>query len=331
MVLLTPVVPSRQARATAVRAPLARSPQHAWLAQTSQRDVAPAADLLDRTDMRRNEARSVPSRTDPPPRPAIAFAVLAANRTGDSMRPPTTERIFSSGDLPLLSLPGADGLITCQWTHESLGAPGSWQDDGDTTAERRRAQVGFVLVEPAWLVRAAAEQVRSAGVDAIVLHAHPSPPGRSALALAFASHLRNVLRRPVAGLDPRLATNVVTAGLRPDLAGLHDLVRVPHLVLVRVPHLVTITDGTGAVADTIVWEIMTGGQFDAWLDGAPRPDQRAIEAHLPGLLRLRGLYRSGRLDHRRVGALLEMLDGGQLTTRLIHRFPRVVLPLAAAA
>ncbi len=301
MVLLTPVVPSRQARATAVRAPLARSPQHAWLAQTSQRDVAPAADLLDRTDMRRNEARSVPSRTDPPPRPAIAFAVLAANRTGDSMRPPTTERIFSSGDLPLLSLPGADGLITCQWTHESLGAPGSWQDDGDTTAE----------------------QVRSAGVDAIVLHAHPSPPGRSALALAFASHLRNVLRRPVAGLDPRLATNVVTAGLRPDLAGLHDLVRVPHLV--------TITDGTGAVADTIVWEIMTGGQFDAWLDGAPRPDQRAIEAHLPGLLRLRGLYRSGRLDHRRVGALLEMLDGGQLTTRLIHRFPRVVLPLAAAA
>ncbi len=323
MVLLTPVVPSRQACATAVRAPLARSPQHAWLAQTSQRDAVSAPNLLDRTDMRCNEARSVPTRTDPPLRPAIAFAALPANRTGDSMPPPATERIFSSGDLPLLSLPGADGLITCQWTHETLGVPSSMEDGGDAIAERRRAQVGFVLVEPAWLVRAAAEQVRSPGVDAIVLHAHASPPGRSALALAFASHLRNVLRRPAPGLDPRLGNNVVTAGLRPDLAGFSDLVRVPHLV--------TITDGTGAVADTIVWEIMTGGQFDAWLDGAPRPDQRAIEAHLPGLLRLRGLHRSGRLDHRRAGALLDMLDGGQLTTRLIHRFPRVVLPLAAAA
>jgi hypothetical protein len=229
----------------------------------------------------------------------------------------TKERIFSSGDLPLLSLPGADGLITCQWFHESVMLRASFEDGGDSIAERRRAQVGFVLVEPAWLVRAAAERVRAPGVDAIVLHAHASPPGRTALALAFASHLRNGLRR--SGPEG----NVVTAGVRPDLSGFEDLVRIPHLV--------TVTDVTGAIADTIVWEIMNGQQFDAWLDGAPRPDQRAIEAHLPGLLRLRGLHRAGRLDHRYAGPLLDVLDGGYLSTRLIHRCPRVVLPIAAAA
>jgi hypothetical protein len=313
MVLLTPVVPSRQARALAVTEPPSRV--------DTAGSVPPG--LLDRMDTRCNEARTVPSRTNPPSRSTVAFACLPASRTGDSMPTPPAERIFSSGDLPLLSLPGADGLITCQWTHETVGVPASLEQGGDSIAERRRAQVGFVLVEPAWLVRAAAERVRAPGIDAIVLHAHASPPGRSALALAFASHLRNVLRRPIGGVDLVLGTNVVTSGLRPDLRGFTDLVRVPHLV--------TITDGTGAVADTIVWEIMTGDQFDVWLEGAPRPDQRAIETHLPGLLRLRGLLRLGRLDHRRAGALVDMLGGGPLTTRLIHRFPRVVLPLAAAA
>lgn len=232
------------------------------------------------------------------------------------MSTPTTERIFSSGDLPLLSLPGADGLITCQWFQDSVLARASRENGGDAVAERRRAQVGFVLVEPSWLVRAAAERVRSPEVDAIVLHAHASPPGRTALALAYASHLRVDVGR--AALD----SFVVTAGVRPDLEGFDDLVRVPHLV--------TVTDVTGAIADTIVWEIMTGPQFDAWLGGAPRPDQRAIEAHLPGLLRLRGLHRAGRLDRRGAGALLDVLDGGYLSARLIHRCPRVVLPLAAA-
>ncbi|WP_462188882.1 MULTISPECIES: hypothetical protein [unclassified Frankia] len=245
------------------------------------------------------------------------------------------ERIFSSEDLPLLSLPGADGLITCQWIHESMRVRTPSGGGGDAIEERRRAQVSFVLVEPAWLVRAAAERLRAPAVDAIVLHAHASLPGRSALALAFASHLRNALRRPGAGGtpapggppgsggEPEVGDNVVTAGVRPDLSGFADLIRVPHLV--------TVTDGTGAVADTVVWEIMTGAQFDTWLDGAPRPDQRVIEAHLPGLLRLRGLHRVGRLDHPGAGALLDLLGGGYLSSRLIHRCPQAVLPFVAAA
>ena len=228
----------------------------------------------------------------------------------------TMERIFTSGDLPRLSLPRVDGLVTCRWPADSfLGGDG---DAGDLFfCGRRRAQVGFVMVDPMWLVRAATERLRGAGADAVVIHTEGGPPGRTALALAFATHLRSRLLGT--GLDPR----VVTAGARPDLTGLDDLVRVPHLV--------TVSDATGAITDTVVWEVMTTEQFDFWLDGAPRPDQRAIEAHLPGLLRLRGLHREGRLDHRLAGPLLDALAGEPLSARLIYRYPRMVLPLAAAA
>ncbi|MEX5631756.1 hypothetical protein [Parafrankia sp. FMc2] len=231
----------------------------------------------------------------------------------------TPDRIFTSGDLPLLSLPRADGLIICRWLPDSA-VVGAWSAGGvDTVLERRRAQVGFELVEPSWLARAAADRVRGPGVDAVVMHAQSGLPGRSALALAFASHLRAVL------LQAGQPGYVITAGARPDLTGLPGLVRVPHLV--------TVTDATGAIADTVVWEVMTEARFDAWLDGAPRPDQPAIEAHLPGLLRLRGLHRAGRLDPRYSAALLDVIDGiaeGTVSTSLIHRFPGVALPLAAA-
>ncbi|OAA24681.1 hypothetical protein UG55_102813 [Frankia sp. EI5c] len=232
---------------------------------------------------------------------------------------PTTDRIFTSGDLPLLSLPRADGLIICRWLPDPVVAR-PWNSGVDSVLERRRAQVGFDIVEPSWLARAAADRVSDAGVDAVVMHTQGGLPGRSALALAFASHLRSVLLRT------GRPAHVVTSGARPDLTGLVDLVRVPHLV--------TVTDATGAIADTVVWEIMTPGQFDVWLDGAPRPDQRAIEAHLPGLLRLRGLHRSGRLDRRSAAALRDVIDlvaGGTVSSGLIHRHPEAVLPLAAAA
>lgn len=235
------------------------------------------------------------------------------------MSPPSTDRIFTSGDLPLLSLPCADGLIICRWLPDPV-VTRTWGPSGsDSRLERRRAQVGFDIVEPSWLVRAAAERVQSPGVDAVVIHAQGGLPGRSALALAFASHLRSELLR--AGRPAR----VVASGARPDLTGLNDLVRVPHLV--------TVTDATGAIADTIVWEVVTASQFDIWLDGAPRPDQRAIEAQLPGLLRLRGLHRAGRLDRRRAAALLDVMDSGEgvtISTELIHRYPGVILPLAAS-
>jgi len=232
----------------------------------------------------------------------------------------TTERIFTSGDLPRLSLPRTDGLITCRWPTEPSLAADEYPADGcpgDVFGERRGAQVGFVMVEPMWLVRAASERVREGEADAVVIHFEGGPPGRTALALTFATHLRANLA------GARKDSHVVTAGSRPDLTGLKDLVRIPHLV--------TISDATGAITDTVVWEVMTTDQFDAWLDGAPRPDQRAIEAHLPGLLRLRGLLRLGRLDQRYAGPLLDMLAGGTLSARLVYRFPRLVLPLAATA
>jgi hypothetical protein len=226
----------------------------------------------------------------------------------------TTERIFSTGDLPRLSLPDADGLITCRWFREPVILRVAAEDGGDVLGERRRAQVGFTLVEPTWMVRASAERVRAPEVDAVVLHVRSSSPGRSALALAFTSHLRRLRHR--ADMD----ANVVTAGARPELTGQPDLVRIPHLV--------TVTDVTGAVADAVVWEIMTQRQYDAWLDGATRPDQKVIEAHLPRLLRLRGLHRAGRLTHRHAGALLDLLDGGVLSIRLVYRHTRVVLAAA---
>ncbi|EFC79195.1 hypothetical protein [Parafrankia sp. EUN1f] len=235
------------------------------------------------------------------------------------MTPPITDRIFTSGDLPLLSLPRADGLIVCRWLPDPVVARLGGPADVDTLLERRRTQVSFDIVEPSWLARAAAERVRGPGVDAVVMHEHGGLPGRSALALAFASHLRSVFLRA------ERQVHVITSGTRPDLTGLAELVRVPHLV--------TVTDATGAVADAVVWEVMAGGEFDAWLDGAPRPDQCAIESHLPGLLRLRGLHRAGRLDRRRCAVLAEVFgEGGEKTisATLIHRFPDVVLPLAAA-
>lgn len=219
----------------------------------------------------------------------------------------------------MLSLPRADGLIICRWLPDPVVAR-SWGVPGtESLLDRRRTQVDFDIVEPSWLARAAAERVQGAGVDAVVLHTQSGLPGRSALALAFASHLRSGLLR--AGSESR----VVTSGARPDLAGLADLVRVPHLV--------TVTDATGAIADTIVWEVMTEHQFDLWLGGVPRPDQCAIESHLPGLLRLRGLHRAGRLDRRRAAVLLEAtegVEGAVISTELVHQLPGVILPLAAA-
>ncbi|MBX6389384.1 MAG: hypothetical protein IRZ08_10370 [Frankia sp.] len=233
----------------------------------------------------------------------------------------TGERIFTSSDLPCLSLPDADGLVTCRWFQDP--APGglaratTGTTDGDTPGQRGPGQVGFVAVDRSWLVREGMDRVRTRAVDAVVLHARSSPPGRTALALAFSGYLRNLQHRMGLGSD------VVTAAVRPDLTGFPGLFRVPHLV--------TISDGTGTVTDTVVWQLMSGPRYDAWLGGAPRPDQAAIEAALPALLRLRHLARTGRLQRGPANALAAVLGGGELTTQKIFRYPRVVLPVAARA
>jgi hypothetical protein len=246
----------------------------------------------------------------------------------------TGERIFTSSDLPSLSLPDTDGLVTCRWFQDPAPGRAAWRTssqtyrpplaaaeaaavEDDNFAPRGPGQVAFVSVDRTWLVREGMDRVRTRAVDAVVLHAKASPPGRTALALAFSAHLRTRQHRMGLGAD------VVTAAVRPDLAGAPDAFRVPHLV--------TVSDGTGTVADTIIWQVMTGARYDAWLGGAPRPDHVAIETALPGLVRLRHLWRTGRLDRSRADTLAAVLDGGELTAQKIFRYPRVVLPIATRA
>ncbi|MBL7497732.1 hypothetical protein I6A84_01910 [Frankia sp. CNm7] len=244
----------------------------------------------------------------------------------------TGERIFTSSDLPCLSLPNTDGLVTCRWFQDSIPGRPAWRAPGGTSrpawaeatadddgglGQRGPGQVSFVVVDRAWLVREGMDRVRTRAVDAVVLHAKASPPGRTALALAFSAYLRIRQHRMGLGAD------VVTAAVRPELAGAPGIFRVPHLV--------TVSDGTGTVADTIIWQVMSGPRYDAWLGGATRPDHVAIEAALPSLLRLRHQWRTGRLDQARADTLSAVLDGGDLTAQKIFRHPRVVLPLANRA
>ncbi|ONH26150.1 hypothetical protein [Pseudofrankia asymbiotica] len=245
----------------------------------------------------------------------------------------TGERIFTSSDLPSLSLPDADGLVTCRWFQDPTPGKPAWRapnqtfrpgwtaeaavDDDESLGQRGPGQVAFVVVDRSWLVREGMDRVRTRAVDAVVLHAKSSPPGRTALALAFSAYLRNRQHRMGLGAD------VVTAAVRPELAGAPGLFRVPHFV--------TVSDGTGTVADTTIWQVMSGPRYDAWLGGAPRPDHTAIETALPGLLRLRHLWRTGRLDRTRADTLAAVLDGGELTAQKIFRYPRVILPVATRA
>jgi hypothetical protein len=245
----------------------------------------------------------------------------------------TGERIFTSTDLPSLSLPHADGLVTCRWFQDTARGRTAWRTppppylpggpsaqtatEDEAPEPRGPGQVAFVAVDWTWLVREGMDRVRTRAVDAVVLHAKASPPGRTALALAFSAFLRTRQHRMGLGSD------VVTAAVRPELSGAPGVFRVPHLV--------TVSDGTGTVADTIIWQVMNGPRYDAWLGGAPRPDDAAIEAALPGLVRLRHLWRTGRLDRARADTLAAVLDGGELTAQKIFRYPRVVLPIAARA
>jgi hypothetical protein len=242
----------------------------------------------------------------------------------------TGERIFTSSDLPCLSLPNTDGLVTCRWFQESATGHAAWRAQlrqsyalapdtasADDLPQCAPGQVSFVAVDRTWLVREGMDRVRTRAVDAVVLHARASPPGRTALALAFSAYLRTRQHRMGLGSD------VVTAAVRPELAGAP--------AVFRVPHLLTISDGTGTVADTIVWQVMSGPRYDAWLGGSPRPDHVAIEAALPGLLRLRHLWRTDRLDRAHADTLAAVLDGGELTAQKIFRYPRVVLPVATRA
>jgi ubiquinone/menaquinone biosynthesis C-methylase UbiE len=132
---------------------------------------------------------------------------------------------------------------------------------------------------------------------------------------AFRAHLR-ALRRPHG-----LPTGLVLAG-RPFVTPSSPI---------RIAHLVATRDEDGALADRVLWEVLTDAGYTRWLDGAPRPDLAAIEAALPGLLHLRALHRDGQLDALGLPELAGLLAGRYLSARIVHQLPGIVLPAAAQA
>jgi hypothetical protein len=141
------------------------------------------------------------------------------------------------------------------------------------------------------------------GVRAVVLA--PAAGARPvAVALGFAAHLAAVRASPGDG------GGCVTSPTRP--ATPPGVVRIPHLLSVR---------RGGAVKELVVWELMTGQRAVGWL-GGPLPEQRFLERHLEGLLRLRAAARAGRLPLTAAGTrLARLLHGRELSIRLVYQRP----------
>jgi hypothetical protein len=84
---------------------------------------------------------------------------------------------------------------------------------------------------------------------------------------------------------------------------------------------VTVRTGDQAITDEAVWELTTRAAARQWL-GAPLPHPAFIEAHLPGLLALRGAARNGHLPATAAGQRLAGLLRGRplpLSIQLVYR------------
>lgn len=219
------------------------------------------------------------------------------------------ERIFQSEDLPLLPPPGSGAgvfaLLSDGCALLDPTGPGAGEEPGPVHLPiSSRGQLAALRDTP--------------GVDAIALDGPHAP---SALALAFAAHLRAI--RPPWLVDsgpfvtaPRPGQSRVVEGLVPVL------------------HFVTLhTDG--GLVDTPVWEWITPSGAVTWF-GGPLPDIGDLHARLDGLVALRRAARRGQLpatpDGDDLGGLLGgryfsgrfVLEHHQLVRRLLTVSPSVL-------
>ncbi|MCK9901394.1 hypothetical protein CC117_18160 [Parafrankia colletiae] len=248
----------------------------------------------------------------------------------------------AAGDLPRLSLPYADGLITIARVRRTPDAPVCRVSPGDPAHGQRATLVDFVAADAAQAARTAVALVRLAELTAVAVHARYAPSDTAALAVCLAGRLHDVrARRGLAG-------HVVVADHRPELPAMGapaegmggvdaaDLVCVPHLLAVHRRAGEGVRGpwggpmGPAGVTDRAVWEIMSPDQHRAWLGGRPGPPVDVLEEHLGGLLTLAGLVRSGCAQIPSHAEVLGVLRGGPLTTEAVYRHPGLLLAVAAA-
>jgi hypothetical protein len=216
-----------------------------------------------------------------------------------------SERVFALKRLgePLGVLPRSV-LVRRRGRSTVLGRPGGSDrvvSDGD------QQQLICLPIPRGPLAAAGVEAARRSGVIGVALH-QGGDADLAQLPLAFAVYLDDRRRHDVHPVRP-----CVTSATTPKLASMPGLVRLPHLLTVR--------DGTGALSDAVVWEVMTVMQAARWL-GGPLPPQRLIENQLPALLQLRLLARTGRLPASDDGQrLAKLLIGRYLSIRLVCQHP----------
>jgi len=98
---------------------------------------------------------------------------------------------------------------------------------------------------------------------------------------------------------------------------------------IRIPHLISLRTGTGSVADAVVWELIPCIAAPD-CSRVPPESQGFIEAHVRGLLALRGAARTGRLPQTTAGQrLADRLAGRPLTIRAVYRHLDLIRPLLA--
>jgi hypothetical protein len=222
-----------------------------------------------------------------------------------SAPPQTDERLFDLAWPGWLPLPPADGLVAfipdqqaqTAWADKVLG-----RDAGGFVvwaATGAKPDPGLALVS------------QRRGVAAISLAA----AGEDARWLQVALRLAVRLARETAGRRQPHPVRVTTSAAMPDTAS--ESLRVPHLVTLRT---------AGNVSEAVVWELLDPSVADEWF-GVALPDPALVEAHLPDLLALRTVTRTGQFPADLSPPLVSLLTGlsSPLSIETVYRHQSLLL------